>query len=184
MLPPGAEYHADRKELERLMLLRSGALAAGVLAVAPSDMPSAGPPAAVEPLEPQRPLVAPRGPGTLVSTRGLCLLLTLWTLGTMDRTGSPRRGSAKLLFQGRLGATSTIPKASPWRSARSLERRLALCWSWCTAVMKVLVMSSSSCGIKSRQRLASDGQCTHLPGFASRPKCCAATSALHVAGLV
>ena len=73
MLPPGAECHADRKELERLMLLRSGALAAGVLAVEPSDMPSAGLPAAVEPLEPQRPLVEVlRGPGAFGNTRDLC----------------------------------------------------------------------------------------------------------------
>ena len=55
------------------MLLRSGVLAAGVLAVEPCDMPSTGPPAAVEPLEPQRPLVEVlRGPGTLGNTRGLC----------------------------------------------------------------------------------------------------------------
>ena len=56
-----------------MTLLRHDALATGALAVEASDMPSAGPPAAVEPLMHMRPLVAVlRGPGALRDIGGLC----------------------------------------------------------------------------------------------------------------
>ena len=46
-------------------------------------------------------------------------------LECQGRIGSPMRGSVRLLYPGHLGAALTIPTANPWRSTKSLGRRLA-----------------------------------------------------------